>query len=80
MPTFSVAHKWAELLRNPCILRGSEAKGTKSELATSAVPSQGPTNGLNYYVTPAFSGVHSNGDKIRIGYLNPAVSCVPQMG
>ena len=36
--------------------RGSPAKGTKSELATSPLPSRWPTNGQNYYLTPAFSG------------------------
>ena len=79
-PAFSAAHKWAELLRNPCILgdpqqrgqnqkglphpcllggphvggiatsplrsRGALAKGTKSEVAASPLPSPGPTKAL----------------------------------
>ena len=42
-PTFSEAHKWAELLRNTCILGGQQrqARGTKSEVAASPLPSQG---------------------------------------
>ena len=28
-PAFSGAHKWAELLRNPCILKGPQSKGDK---------------------------------------------------
>ena len=40
--------------------------------ATSPLPSQGPTNGWNCYVIPAFSEVPRTEDKIRIGYLTPA--------
>ena len=49
--------------------RGSLTKGTKSELATSSLPSPGPTSGRKWYVTRAFSGVPNKGDKIRMGYL-----------
>ena len=44
--------------------RGSTAKGTKSKVATSPLPSRGPASGRKCYVTPAFSGVPSKGDKI----------------
>ena len=66
---FSVAHRRAQLLHNHGILGDPQAEGTKSELATSPMPCRWPTNRPNYYVTPAFSGVPSKGDKIRIGYL-----------
>ena len=39
--------------------------------AASPVPSRGPTSGRNCYITPAFSGVPKQGDKIRIGCLTP---------
>ena len=54
--------------------RGSPTSWTKSELATSPLPSQGPTNGQDCYVTLAFSGVPNKRDKIRIGYLTAAFS------
>ena len=38
------------------------------------LPSRGPKRGQNCYVTPAFSGVPTRGDKIRIGYLTHAFS------
>ena len=71
-PAFSWVRKWAEVLRNPCILRGSRNKGTKSKLAASRLPSWGPTSGWKCYVTPAFSGVPKKGDKIRSGCLTLA--------
>ena len=51
---------------------GSPTKGTKSELATSPLPSRGPKRGQNCYATPAFSGVRNKGDKIKTGYLTAA--------
>ena len=38
-------------------------------MATSPLPSRGPTNGRKCYVTPAFSGVPSKGDKIKSGCI-----------
>ena len=40
-------------------------RGTKSELAASALPSWGPKRGQKCYFTPTFSGVPNKGDKIR---------------
>ena len=54
--------------------RGSPSKGTKSKVATSALPSQGATSGWKCYVTPVFSGVPMKGDKIKSGYITPAFS------
>ena len=54
--------------------QGSPSKGTKSEVATSTLPSHGPMSGRRCYVTPAFSGVPIKGHKIRKGYLTPAFS------
>ena len=41
----------------PLHSRRSPKKGIKSKVATSPLPSRGPTSGQNSYVTPAFSGV-----------------------
>ena len=41
----------------PVSSRGSPNKGTKSQVATSPLPSPGPTSGRNCYKSPAFSGV-----------------------
>ena len=56
---FSGAQKRAEMLRNPCILGGSQrqARGAKSELGTSPLPSRGPKRGRKCYIAPVFSGV-----------------------
>ena len=40
--------------------------GTKSELATSSLPSRGPTSGRECYVTPAFSGSPTKGTKSEL--------------
>ena len=73
-PTFSRAHKRAEALCNPCILGRPPNKGTKPEVPTSPLPSQGPTSGRKCYVTPAFSVVPRQGNKIRSGWLTPIFS------
>ena len=77
-------HKW---LPHPCLLggpqvggiatkplhsRGSPHKETKSKVASSPLPSRGPTSGWKCYITPAFSGVPKQGDKIKSGYLTHA--------
>ena len=71
-PAFSGAHMWAQLLWNPCALKGYPKKGKNSKVPSSTLPSRGPTTGRNCYVTTEFSGVHKQGDKIKSGYLNPA--------
>ena len=43
-------------------------------MATSPLPSRGPTSGRKCDVTRVFSGVPIKGDKIRSGYLTPAFS------
>ena len=73
-PTFSSARKWAELQCNPCVLKAPLEKGTKSELATSPVPSRGPESGRNCYVTPAFSVLPTTRNKIRIGHITHVFS------
>ena len=70
-PTFSEAHQRTKVLQNPCILGGPQTKGTKSEVAASPLPSQGPTRGRKCHVTLAFSGVPNKGGKIRSAWLNP---------
>ena len=60
---FSGAEKWAERLRNPLHSPGCPTKGTKSEVATSPLPSRGAKRGRNSYVTAAFSGGPTKGKK-----------------
>ena len=60
---FSGAQKWAEVLRHPCILRGPQQRGAKSELAASAMPSPGPKSGWKCYATLAFFGVPNKGEQ-----------------
>ena len=55
-PAFSGTQKRAELLRNPCILRGPQQRGQIHNW---------PNRGRKCYVTLAFSGVPKQGDKIR---------------
>ena len=73
-PAFSGAQKWAELLCNPLRSRRSPEAGTKSKLATSPLPSPGPTSGRNCYVTACVLGDPREGDEIKIGYITPAFS------
>ena len=49
------------------------AKGTKSQVTTSPLPSRGPTSGWNCYITPVFLGAPNKGDKIINGYITPAL-------
>ena len=49
-------------------------------MATSPLPSPGPKIGRNRYVTPTFSGVTKQGDKIRSGYIIPCSLGGPKVG
>ena len=49
--------KRAEMLCHPCMLRDPQQRGTKSEVATSPLPSPGPKRRRKCYAAPAFSGV-----------------------
>ena len=51
-----VPHKWAELLYHPCVLGGPQTRGQSQRW---------PTSGQNCYITPAFSGVPKQGDKVK---------------
>ena len=70
--------KRAEILRQPSILGGPQrqARGAKSEVASSPVPSRGPKSGGKCYVTPPFLGVPNakRGEQNETGYLTPAFS------
>ena len=44
------------------------------------LPSRGPKSGRKCYVTPAFSGVPKQGNKIRIHYLTPYLLGGPEVG
>ena len=53
-----VAHKWAELLHHPSVLGGPQTRGQNQWW---------PTSGRKCYITPAFSGVPKQGDKVKGG-------------
>ena len=53
-----VAHKWADVLHQPCVLSGPQTKGQSQRW---------PTGGRKCYITPAFSGVPKQGDKVNGG-------------
>ena len=84
---FSGVQKRAEMLRHPCILGDPQHRATKSEVATSPLPSRGSKRGRKCYVTPAFLGIPNKGEQnqkwspkkgntIRSGYLTPTFSGV----
>ena len=50
----------------------SKQREQHQKVATSALPSRGPTSGWNCYVTPPSSGVPKQGDNIKSGDLTPA--------
>ena len=56
-PAFSLAEKRAEVLHQPCKLGEPQQRGTKSEVATSPLPSRGHKTGRNCYITPALLGI-----------------------
>ena len=62
---------WAICLRRDL---ARQAQGSKSEVATSPLPSRGPKRGQKCYVTPASRGSSAKGNKIRSGYITPAFS------
>ena len=53
-----VAQKWAEVLHHPCVLGGPQTWGQSQRW---------PTSGRKCYITPAFSGVPKQGDKVNGG-------------
>ena len=92
---FSGGQRRAKVLRNPCVLGGPQKRGTKSEMATSPLPSRGAKRGRNSYISPAFSGVPNKeeenqkwlphpcllgGAKSAAVLRNPCISGDPQQG
>ena len=53
-----VAQKWAEVLHHPCVLGGPQTRGQSQWW---------PTSERKCYITPAFSGVPKQGDKVNGG-------------
>ena len=49
-PAFSGAHKWAEMLHNPCILGDTQTKRDKIRIGYSPLPSRGLTSGQKCYI------------------------------
>ena len=77
---FSGAQKWAEVLRHPCILRGPQQRGAKSEFAASTMPSRGPKSGRKCYITPAFLGGPNKGEQNQNGLPEPCLLWGPKSG
>ena len=57
-PKSKVAHKWAEVLHHPCVLRGPQTRGKGQRW---------PTSGQKCYIIPALSGVPKQRDKVKGG-------------
>ena len=70
----SGAHKWAEVLQNPCSLEGPQTTRQNQKWLNSPLPSRGPTSGRKCYITPTSSKVPKQGDNIKSGYHTPAFS------
>ena len=77
---FSRAQKSAELLHHPYILGGPQQRGTKSEVAASNLPSQGPKWGRNGTAPLRSRGspTKENKEKIMSGCLTLAFSGAQQ--
>ena len=61
-PTFSGAHKWAEMPHNPCILGGPQTKRDKMRIG---------------YLTPAFSGAHKWSEMLHSGSVRWTKQTLP---
>ena len=77
---FSGAQKRAEMLCHPSSLGGPQQRGTKSEVAASPLPSQGPKKGRKCYVTRAFSGVPEKEEQNQKGLPHPCLLGGPKVG
>ena len=75
-PAFSEAHEWAEWLCNRFILKGPKTREQNQKWLPHPCLRGGPKRGWPCYVTLAFSRIPnaSAGNKIRSGYLIPALS------
>ena len=51
-----VPQKWAEFLHHPCVVEGPQTRGQSQKC---------PTSGQNCYITPAFSRVPKQRDKVK---------------
>ena len=69
---FSEGHTWAEVLGNPYILGGPKTRGQNQKWLLHLCLFEGPPSGRKCYVTPAFSRVAKQGNKVTSGYSNPA--------
>ena len=62
------------------IRSGPQQRGTKSEVAASPLPSQGPKQGRKCYVTPAFSGIPNIGEQNQKWLPHPCLLRGPKEG
>ena len=81
---FLRARKRAKMVRHPCILGGPQrqARGAKSKVATSPLPSWGPKRGRKCYVTPALLGIANakHGEQNQKWLLHPCLLGGPKEG
>ena len=81
-PAFSGAQKRAGNATSPLHSQvpQSQARGTKSEVDASPLPSQGLKRGGKCYVTPAFSGIPNKGEQNQKWLLHPCLLGGPKEG
>ena len=79
-PCFLGARNWAEWLHKPHLLRGPRPMGTKSEHATSPLPSGGARNWAEWLRNPCLlGGSPTMGTKLE-GATSPLLSRGPKLG
>ena len=79
-PAFWGGQKRAEMLHHPYILGDPQQRGTKSEVAASPLPSEGPKRGRKYHVTPAFSGLPNKWKQNQTWVPHPCLLGGPKEG
>ena len=78
--TFFGAENRAELLCNPCILGGPQRRGTKSEVASSPLHSQGAHHGGALLRTPCILGSPQQKEQNQKWLRHPCLLGGPQEG
>ena len=81
-PYLIEAKKRLEMLRHPCFLAGPQphARGAKSEVDASPLPSPGPKRGQKCYVTREFSGIPNKGEQNHKQLPHPCLLGGPKEG
>ena len=68
------------MLHHPCILGEPQRRETKSEVAVSPQPSQGPKRGRKCYITPPFSWIPNIGEQNLKWLPHPCLLRGPKEG